>query len=536
MIDNGTLNYCWSQAMVAGFVAAGVTDAIISPGSRSTPLALAMLRQTRLRCHVVIDDRSAAFFAQGIAKASHRPTLLLATSGTAPANWLPAVIEASQSGIPLILLSADRPPELQDCGANQTIDQLNLFGVYVRASHALGTPEQGFDPDYLHRLAARACAKASWPHPGPVHINQPFREPLIPETTPPIPDIPEKIGVSPPEQLPAVEDIRDLSQRISGRPGIIVCGEMPTTDAERNAIAILADRLNCPILAEPLSGMRFGKHDRSHVFVRYNAWLATQGIADQPPEWILRFGAFPVTRHLQNFIAGISSTHALAEAWPRWTDPGHRITHLLRANLLELCAALLSENMTPAPNGWLHQFIQKEEIEAEKAESNHIGVLLDVLPDQTALFVGNSLAIRQLDNHSGHAGKVIHIYGNRGASGIDGNISTAMGIASVHGTAVALIGDLSCQHDLGGLALAQGRNVVIVVVNNAGGGIFDHLPQRNLPEFEQGWRTPQQISFEHAALTFYLGYCRAESHDEFRNKLTAAIQTGGPHLIELKLP
>ena len=237
-----------------------------------------MLRQTRLRCHVVIDERSAAFFAQGIAKASHRPTLLLATSGTAPANWLPAVIEASQSGIPLILLSADRPPELQDCGANQTIDQLNLFGVYVRASHALGTPEQGFDPDYLHRLAARACAKASWPHPGPVHINQPFREPLIPETTPPIPDIPEKIGVSPPEQLPAVEDIRDLSQRISGRPGIIVCGEMPTTDAERNAIAILADRLNCPILAEPLSGMRFGKHDRSHVFVRYNAWLATQGL------------------------------------------------------------------------------------------------------------------------------------------------------------------------------------------------------------------------------------------------------------------
>ncbi len=180
MIDTGTLNFLWSQALVAGFVAAGCEHAVLSPGSRSTPLALAMLRQPGLHCSVAVNERSAAFFALGIAKASRRPVMLLATSGTAPANWLPAVIEASQSAVPLILISADRPPELQGCGANQTIDQIGLFGSHVRGSHPLGAPHPDFDPAWLHRLAARVVEQASWPHPGPVHVNQPFREPLLP--------------------------------------------------------------------------------------------------------------------------------------------------------------------------------------------------------------------------------------------------------------------------------------------------------------------------------------------------------------------
>ena len=180
MTDTGSLNLHWSQALIAGFIAAGVTDAVISPGSRSTPLALAMLRQPRLRCQVAIDERSAAFFALGMAKVQRHPVLLLATSGTAPANWLPAIIEAGQAGVPLIAISADRPPELQNCGANQTVNQTGMFAPYARAAHALGTPHAGFDPGYLHRLATQVCEQATWPHPGPVHINQPFREPLLP--------------------------------------------------------------------------------------------------------------------------------------------------------------------------------------------------------------------------------------------------------------------------------------------------------------------------------------------------------------------
>ena len=535
MTDTGTLNFLWAQTMVASFAAAGVTHAVISPGSRSTPLALAMLRQPGLNCTVAVDERSAAFFALGISKASRRPVLLLATSGTAPANWLPAVIEASQAGIPLIAISADRPPELHGCGANQTIDQRELFGSHVRASHLLGTPENGFDPAYLQHLAARACEQACWPHPGPVHINQPFREPLLPATAASIPCPSGRIVVSRPELRPSEHDIRALSQAISGRPGVIVCGELPMENGLAEALTALASHLACPILAEPLSNLRFGPHDRSHLCVRYNLWLADPEAAEaRRPDWVLRVGTFPVTRHLQTYVTSSSSIHALVEPWPRWSDPTHRLIHLLRADPLAACRALLAAAPAAAPAGWLKSFIDIDATaRPDNAATGHIAALLDELPANTPLFVGNSLAIRQLDSASGSGEKPLVFYGNRGTSGIDGNISTALGVAAVHGRVVSLLGDLTCQHDLGGLALAQGRDAVIVAVNNQGGGIFDFLPQAALPEFEQGWRTPQRISFEHAALTFDIGYAQAKCSDSFSRALRQAIHAGGPHLIEL---
>jgi 2-succinyl-5-enolpyruvyl-6-hydroxy-3-cyclohexene-1-carboxylate synthase len=534
MTDTGTLNFLWSQAMLAGFSAAGVSHAVISPGSRSTPLALAMLRQPGLQCDVAVDERSAAFFALGIAKASRRPVLVLATSGTAPANWLPAVIEASQAGAPLIFISADRPPEQQGCGSNQTIDQVRLFGTHVRASYTLGTPEAGFDPAYLHRLAARIFEQTCWPLPGPVHINQPFREPLLPigEMLPATPL--EKICISWSEQVPNPEAIRALALAISGRPGVIVCGELPTEDGFAETLSALAAHLSCPIFAEPLSNLRFGSHERSHLCVRYNRWLADQEFVEKyQPEWILRFGAFPVTRHLQNYLSSNAIIHALVEPWPCWTDPVHRLTHLLRAGPLAVCRALLAEAPEPTPSGWHAAFVEKEASVHFGNVGTHISVLIEALPENTPVFVGNSLAIRQLDSESGSGDKRLQFYGNRGASGIDGNISTAIGIAAARGRVVALLGDLTCQHDLGGLALAQGRDVIIVAVNNGGGGIFDLLPQAALPEFEQGWRTPQQISFEHAARTFGLAYAHAASNDSFREALHQAFLAGGPHLIEL---
>lgn len=534
MIDTGSLNFHWSQTMVAGFVAAGVADAVISPGSRSTPLALAMLRQSGLRCELVVDERSAAFFALGIAKASQRPVLVLATSGTAPANWLPAVIEASQAGVPLILISADRPPELQDCGANQTVNQIALFGTHVRASHALGTPEAGFDPGYLQRLTARVVDQAGWPHPGPVHINQPFREPLVPVGDPVASDLPAKIRISRPRLEPDPAAIDDIAERISGRPGLIICSEQPVVTGFAEALTALAARLACPVLAEPLSNLRFGPHARSQLCVHYGSWLNDRGFAaTQRPEWVLHFGAWPVGRLLQNYLASASAALVQIEPWPRWTDPSHRLSHLLRADPLAACQALLAHTPAPAPADWLAAFADREATATDDGSAPHIAALLDALPDDTPLFVGNSLAIRQLDSHSGTGDQPRLFFANRGASGIDGNISTAIGLAAVHGKAAALLGDLTCQHDLGGLALARGRNVVIVAVNNGGGGIFDLLPQAQLAEFEQGWRTPQQISFKHAALTFGLGYAKAENIPALATALRHAFSAGGPWLLEL---
>jgi len=533
MIDTGTLNFLWSQALVAGFVAAGCEHAVLSPGSRSTPLALAMMRQPGLDCHVAVDERCAAFFALGIAKATRRPVLLLATSGTAPANWLPAVIEASQAAVPLILLSADRPPELQACGANQTIDQRGLFGSHVRASHLLATPTYGFDPGYLQRLVAQVCEQASWPHPGPVHVNQPFREPLVPAVDVPALATPASITISHPE-LPADPfGIAQLTESIGCRPGVIVCGELPTKKGLAEALTALSDHLACPILAEPLSGLRFGHHDRSRLLTRYNAWLADREFAaSHRPDWVLRFGTFPVTRNLQNYLAA-APIQALVDPWPRHSDPNHRLTQLLRAEPLAACQALLAARPQPCPSGWYAALAERDAHIPETGDAWHIPVLVDELPADSALFIGNSLAIRQFDTHSGSVDRIIHCYGNRGASGIDGNISTALGLEEIHGHVVALLGDLTCQHDLGGLALAAGRAAVIVAVNNGGGGIFDHLPQAALPEFEQGWRTPQQISFEHAAATFGLTYRRATSADTFRQTLQMAFTGGGPQLIEV---
>ncbi len=569
-MDPGTLNYLSAQALVAGFVAAGVSEAVISPGSRSTPLTLALLRQPAIRCTLAVDERSAAFFALGLGKASRRPALVVATSGTAPANWLPAVIEASQAEVPLLLLSADRPPEIQGWGANQTVRQTGLFADYVRARHALPAPHLApgtlFVPDGLWRLAARAVEESCWPQAGPVHLNLPFPEPLIPGGAIPELAAPPALLPSPPPQLPAADAVARLAAQISGRPGAIVCGELPAGDAAGKtalfaALTALSARLGCPLLLEPLSGLRFGQHWQEASVagalpcVGYPRWLSQPAVqaelAAAAPEWLLRIGPWPVTRQLQNFTAS-ARWQALIDPAPTWRDPQQRLDLLLRATPLAACEALLQQTLHPAPAAWGSRFATWESAAAaERAgataaaaapedttdtaanpAARRIAAVLAGLPDDTACFVGNSLAIRELDSYSGCGPQPRDFFANRGASGIDGNISSAAGIAAVRGRALALLGDLTTQHDLGGLALAQECNLVIVTVNNGGGGIFDYLPQAALPEFVAGWRTPQRIDFAAAAATFGLTYRRVIEPEALTAAIRAAFAAGGPHLLE----
>lgn len=540
MNDVGGLNFAWAQSLIAGFAAAGVRRAVISPGARSTPLTLALLRRPEMACEMMVDERSAAFFALGLAKAECLPVLLVATSGSAPANWLPAVVEAGRAGVPLILLAADRPPELHDCGANQSIDQLALFGSQVRARHALEAPHPGFSAAWLHRLAARVVEESLAPLPGPVHVNQPFREPLLPAEIPPAPALPPPLPIR--RAAPAVtpEALADLARRISGQPGAIVCGGGDYPAGFAAAVAALAARLDCPILAEPASGLRFGGHDRSRVLCRYEGWLRDgEFVAAHRPRWLLRFGDFPVTRSLQGFVAAAERV-VVADPWPRWNDAAHACSEVLRADPLAVCAALQAAEA--APEGWLAAYAAAEARAAAALapdgtsfEGNLVPALLAALPAGCPLFVGNSMAIRDVDAFGGGGAKPLEIFANRGASGIDGNVSTALGIAAARGRVVALLGDLTCQHDLGGLAAARGRDALLVVLNNGGGGIFEYLPPAALPEFEAGWLTPQTLDFAAAARAFGLAYRTADRLETFKAACSRALAAGGPCLLEARI-
>ncbi|MBK1679111.1 2-succinyl-5-enolpyruvyl-6-hydroxy-3-cyclohexene-1-carboxylic-acid synthase [Rhodocyclus tenuis] len=578
--DQGLVNLRFAQTLVDALAAAGVSDAVISPGSRSTPLALAFLRQPAIRSTIAVDERCAAFFALGRAKASGRPVALLCTSGSAPANWYPAVIEAAQGGTPLLLLSADRPAELHGWGANQTIDQLRLFGSHVRASHALEAPQAGFASGWLQRLAARVVAESLAPQPGPVHLNLPFREPLLPAADPrewpqatelPLPSPAAAFSEAFSADtyapgwtcLPDPAAIAATAATLSGRRGVIVCGGGAFPPAFAEALLALAAALDCPLFAEPLSGLRFAALERSQLCVRQESFLRDSSfVARARPDWVMRCGDFPVTRQLQQWLSGCATAEQIVIAPPgRWNDPQHVATRVLHGDALHIIAALTQAVNAPAAAAWRQSFVRAEAAaealaaklaapdsaaaltdeadrlpgsDADFWEGVLIPALLARLPAGFRVFCGASMAIRDLDSFSGGGSKPLAFFANRGASGIDGNLSTAAGIAAA-GPTLALVGDLTCTHDIGGLALARGRPLLVVVINNGGGGIFEYLPAAALPEFARGWLTPADADFAHMAATWGIGYQRAATRSAFAAALElglAAIERGDPCLIE----
>lgn len=537
-IDPGSLNLAWCRALFDGLYRVGIERVVVSPGSRSTPLALAAARDPRLTIHIILDERSAAFFAVGAARGSGRAVALVATSGSAVANWLPAVVEADLSRIPLVLLSADRPLELRGWGANQTIEQPGLFGNRVRSCNDLPVPQASAEAlAEIRQRGALAAATACWPLPGPVHLNVPLREPLVPKQDP-APTAWPPMQVYPPRTGGAPAGMDAIARSFRGC-GLIVCGPALGANLTPEPITKLATTADCPILADPLSGLRCGPHQRTRVMTRYEAYLRAAGTRKHlRPDWILRLGGLPVSKFLGHYLGDMRGVRQLVvDPHGRWPDPLHTTTDLLQGDPAEICDILASA-VEPAATDWVRRWRTLEHVTAgfpQRAlptEACVVQTLIQRLPADSCLFSGNSMPIRDLDAFLTGRDAPLRVIANRGASGIDGNLSTVMGLAAVSKTpVVALIGDLACLHDLGALAAAKGLNAAILVIDNDGGGIFGYLPQAGLPELEPLFLTPQSVDLKNAASAYGVRHRRLDDVGLLGDALTDALRRGGVELL-----
>lgn len=553
-------------AAVAAFIdalyRAGVTEVCVSPGSRSTPLAELAARHAGLNLRVIIDERSAAFFALGIAKASRRPAALICTSGTAAANYYPALVEARYGRTPLIVLTADRPPEARGIGSPQTIDQLKLYADHVKSFTEMPVPSGAVDVvRYFQHVAGRAVAEATGFPPGPVHINFPFREPLTPPpgctegfaaAAPPAYRAPQ-----PPRLQP--EALEAALAAVGGRTrGLIVCG--PQTDpALPAACAELAAALDAPVLADPLSQVRSGPHDRSRVADAYDLYLRDPDWRGRLiPEYVIRLGGLPTSKPLWTFLGSLSVPQIAVDP-SEGGDALLAATEVLPVDPVQFCRAVSQRFLAVGgagaagrsagiENPWTQQWLSVDKaaraalnataLEFDELFEGRIFIeLAQLLPGGTRVFAGNSMPVRDMDAYFAGTAKAFHFMANRGANGIDGVVSTALGAACAGESPLALVvGDLSFLHDLGGLFAARYCRVpvVCVVVNNDGGGIFSHLPQATESEhFETLFGTPHGLHFAHAAALFGLPYYRPAGWDEFRRSVRESLASCGLSLVEV---
>lgn len=543
----------YNAHFIDGLVRAGVESAVISPGSRSTPMALLLAEHPEIKVYIQVDERSAAFFALGLAKASGKPAALLCTSGTAAANYLPAVTEAKNARIPLIVMTSDRPHELRDAGAPQTIDQNRLYGTHVKwfAEMALPDAEESM-LRYVRIAAAKAVHAAKQSPAGPVHLNFPFREPLLPDydgvfdrlETEGLPSVylGEGVKVLPPQE------IQTMADRLKGKSrGIIVCGEQQSKGFEK-AVVELAEKLGYPILADPLSGLRSGGVHSPVIIDSYDAFLRNESLKQQASfEVVLRFGAMPVSKALTQFISKhAAAIHCVIDSGGGWRDPVGAATHMLAADESSFCRALSSCLDQPREeSSWLKSWIQVNqtaraamrsiEEHEELDEGKLFYEVLKRLPDGSALFVGNSMPIRDLDSFFFEDERSIRLLANRGANGIDGLVSSALGAAAIVPPLYLIIGDLSFFHDLNGLLAAKlnDLNITIIVMNNNGGGIFSYLPQASEEKhFEQLFGTPADLNFAHAAKLYGAAYEKVADLDSLDKSMAKAETAKGPLIIE----
>jgi 2-succinyl-5-enolpyruvyl-6-hydroxy-3-cyclohexene-1-carboxylate synthase len=550
------------STLVGELAAAGIHHVCACPGSRSTPLAIEVARADShgIKLWMHLDERSAAYFALGLARTLREPVGLLATSGTAAANFLPAVAEAWLSRVPLVVLTADRPHELRDNGAAQTIDQLALYGHHVKWSFDMPEPDAtqlATQLPHLAALAARAVSTACAEPPGPVHLNWPFRDPLVPVRASVDTHIPadrRHVRVTNPLLAPSPALARDLATSLRDHSrGLFVVGPQDDLDLAE-PLTRLAARLGYPILADGLSGVRFGPHDRSLVIDTFDAFLRDTSIAQQlTPELVVRIGAIPTSKPLLQFLDSLKAAQHIVVDAGGWRDPSSLATDLLHVDARLLCIALdqALDAQSPADPRWAANWqavnaAGRRAIDAhfaadpELSEGKIFALLGELLPDDALIYAGNSMPVRDLDSFLTQSDTRLRCLSNRGANGIDGVVSSALGAAAAGtGPVVLVIGDVSFYHDLNGLLAARkhGLDLLVILVNNDGGGIFSFLPQADTggldEQFELLFGTPHGLSFR----LFVEGYAgdfeRVDDWSAFSSAVARGVQRGGLRVVEV---
>jgi 2-succinyl-5-enolpyruvyl-6-hydroxy-3-cyclohexene-1-carboxylate synthase len=546
------VNALWASVAAETLFRSGVTTAVISPGSRSTPLTFALARHPGIEAIPVLDERSAAFMALGIAKREMRPVVLLCTSGTAGANYFPAVIEAHEAGVPLLVITADRPPEMRDAASGQTIDQRGLFGAFVSFQHELAVPQ--LDAGllrYLRQTLAHAVARTLFPWYGPVHLNAPFRDPLVPQEDGGAADA---LGsavdwdsffthVVPPSRVEVRSDLPPIPHTTRG---LIVAGPVPAAEPSGYAagVAEIARKLGWPVLADGLSPVRGAASLIPTLVTRYDAILRTPANAESlAPEVVLCLGEWPTSKVLRGWLEGAAPEIFFATERPDNRDALHGRTRRIMASVRTLASALPAAEH---PNGYQRQWAAHEArarvaldtvLAAEEGvvEPKAAWLLGRSLPHGTLVSVASSMPVRDMEFVWPANDREFRIFFNRGANGIDGTLSTALGVAHGGAPAVLLTGDLALLHDSNGF-LSAGRlrgSLTIVLINNRGGGIFEHLPvARHEEVFEEYFATPQAADFRKLCEAHGVSHTHVEDWEHFES-LIAALPPSGVRVLEI---
>lgn len=581
-MSRGNWNTFWAEAFFDELARSGVRDICVAPGSRSTPLVLAAAREGRFRMVPILDERSAGFFALGVGKASGRPAVVITTSGTAAANLLPSVVEASQGEVPLLVLTADRPHHLRDTDGNQAMDQIRLFGTFPRAFFEVELPRlEGPSVRHLRGLAGRAVSTAVGPPRGPVHLNFPFDKPLEPGPVA-VPSLEAfkaehpRAGAGRSEDVPFVR----VSKKVLGvsegdavrirvalegaKRGLVVAGPVPDPSEVGPAVLAFSSATGFPVLADPLSGARFSPAQGAQVVAGYDLFLRSARARNTlRPDLIVRVGGSPTSSGVLDYLAEAGDTRQIViDEGNRWKDhlaSAHDYVHASPAPVLERLAA---DAGTATGSEWNDLWFEAESRTRRVVEGKGPGELLEgevlasiaeSLPGGANLMVASSMPIRDLDAFGFPGTKILRVFGNRGASGIDGLVSTTLGIATAseaengeEGKApstrapkptVGVLGDLAFLHDMNGLLALRSIHprVIFVVVNNDGGGIFHTLPVRDHePAFTRFFTTPHGLDFRGIAEFFGLPYSHAESLAEFDDAFSRALASGGPSVLEVR--